>query len=172
MTGPPPPQRVPADVADARRQAGDVRALLEATIARAASLTEDGRHRRVNNEWSTIESIRHIVFVVDVWLSKAIKGEDDPFHPTGIPPHFVPRVLPGSSIDADANPKFEEACEVLRGRLATLDEYLDALGPEELAREIGTHAENVAGGLGVIFDELTFHNHFINRDLDVIEAGS
>ena len=112
------------------------------------------------------------MFVVDVWLGKTIKGEDDPFHPMGIPPHFVPRVLPGSSIDESANPTFDEACEALRGRLATLSDYVDALDTDELEREIGTHARNVAGGLGVIFDELTFHNGFMNRDLDVIEAGS
>jgi len=109
------------------------------------------------------------VFVVDVWLGRAIKGEADPFHPMGIPPQFVPRVLPGSSIDPDGSPTFDEACQALRGRLASLDAYVDALGPDELSREIGTHAKDVAGGLGVIFDELTFHNAFINRDLDKIE---
>lgn len=172
MSGPPPPQRVPADATEARRHAVDVRELLEATIARASSFTEDERNHRVNDEWSTIESLRHIVFVVDVWLGRTIKGEADPFHPMGLPPHFVPRVLPGSSIDPETSPTFDEACDVLRGRLGTLGAYVETLGADELAREIGTHAKTVAGGLGVIFDELTFHNHFINRDLDVIEAGS
>lgn len=83
----------------------------------------------------------------DVWLGRAIKGESDPFHPMGIPPHVVPRVLPGSFIDPDLSPTFDEACEALRGRLATLGGYVDALD----------------------FDELTFHNHFINRDLDKSE---
>lgn len=172
MGGPPAPQRVPADVEEAHRHVGDVRDLLEATITRASAFTEEDRNRRVNDEWSTVESFRHIVFVVDVWLGKTIKGEDDPFHPTGIPPHFVPRVFPGSSIDPEASPTFAEACEVLRGRLSTLDAYVEKLGADELAREIGTHAKTVAGGLGVIFDELTFHNSFINRDLDIIKAGS
>lgn len=172
MSGPPPPQRVPADVDEAHHHAADVRERLEATITRASSFTKDERNRRVNDEWSTVESLRHIVFVVDVWLGRAIKGEADPFHPIGLPPHFVPRVLPGSSIDAAASPTFEEARGVLRDRLAMLDAYVETLGVDELAREIGTHAETVAGGLGVIFDELTFHNHFVNRDLDVIEAGS
>jgi hypothetical protein len=169
MSGPPPPQRVPADPDEARRHAADVRDLLEATIARASAFTEDDCNRRVDDEWSSVESLRHIVFVVDVWLGRTIKGETDPFHPMGIPPHFVPRVLPGSSIDPDVSPTFDEACEALRERLATLNAYMDALSPDELSREIGTHAKDVAGGLGVIFDELTFHNGFINRDLDKIE---
>jgi hypothetical protein len=109
--------------------------------------------------------------VIDVWLGKTIRGEDDPFHPIGIPPHFVPRVLPGSSIDAEAQPTFSESCEVMRGRLATLAAFVDKLTPRELAREIGTHAKTVAGGLGVIFDELTYHDGFINRDLTKIEQA-
>jgi hypothetical protein len=171
MSGPPPPQRVPSDVDAAHASVAKVTDLLEATIARASNFTEPERNQRVNDEWSTVESLRHIVMVVDAWLGRTIKGEEDPFHPIGLPPHFAPRKLPGSSIDPDAHPTFDEACEVLRGRLATLDAFCEALTPDELARPIGGHAETVAGGLGVIFDELTFHNGFINRDLDAIERA-
>jgi len=169
MSGPPPPRRVAADPDAARAYVSDVTTLLEATIVRASSFSEAERHQRVNDEWSTVESFRHIVFVVDVWLGKQIKGEDDPFHPMGLPPHFAPRVPPGSSIDEDADPSFDEACEAMRGRLATLAAYVDGLGAEDLKREHPSHAKTVAGALGVIFDELTFHNGFINRDLDAIE---
>lgn len=172
MNAPPAPQRVPGDGADAKRHAATVRELLQASVARAGTFSEEQRNQRMNDEWSTVESLRHIVFVIDVWLGRTIKNQTDPFHPIGIPPHFVPRVLPGSSIDPDAAPTFDETCEVLGGRLATLDAFIDALEPGDLERDIGTHAKTVAGGLGVIFDELTFHNGFINRDLDEIEAAS
>jgi hypothetical protein len=162
---------VPADVDAARSSVLSVTEALEATMARASSFSVEELNRRVDDEWSTVESIRHIVFVIDVWLGKAINGADDPFHPIGIPPHFVPRVLPGSSIDADASPTFDEGCEVLRGRLATLASFVDGLTDDGLARKIGTHAGTVAGGLGVIFDELTYHDMFINRDLTKIEQG-
>ncbi len=169
--GPPPIQRVPADVDAAHFSVDSITTALEATVARAASFNDEEQNRRVEDEWSTVESFRHIVFVVDVWLGKTIKGEDDPFHPIGIPPHFVPRVLPGSSIDADAQPTFDEACDVMRGRLATLANLVERLKADDLEREIGTHAKNVAGGLGVIFDELTYHDGFINRDLTKIEQA-
>jgi hypothetical protein len=170
--GPPPkPRNVPADARDGQKHVTTVTDLLETSIARASTFTEEERNQRVDDEWSMVESLRHIVFVVDVWLGRTIKGEEDPFHPIGIPPHFVPRKLPGSSIDPDVDPTFDEACDVLRGRLATLDEFCSALTMDELARPIGGHAETVAGGLGVIFDELTFHNGFINRDLDKIEKA-
>jgi hypothetical protein len=171
MSGPPPPQRVPADTDGARALVADVTELLERTIARAASFSEQERHQRVDDEWSTVESIRHIVFVIDIWLGRLINGEEDPFHPIGLPPHFAPRVLPGSSIDADADPSFDEACDVLSGRLSTLRTFVDGLDQADLERPNSTHAQTLAGALGVIFDELTFHDGFMNRDLDAIEAS-
>lgn len=143
----------------------------EGTMHRASSFAEDERHQRVDDEWSTVESFRHVVFVIDVWLSRQIRGEEDPFHPMGLPPSFIPPKPPGSSIDPDARPTFDEACDALRGRLADLRTYVDALTQEELDRPIEGHARTVAGGLGVIFDELTAHDHFINRDLDSIEGS-
>ncbi len=166
---PPPPRPVPT-VAAAREIASALTDQLEATMRRAALLTDDARQQRVNDEWSVVESLQHLIFVVDVWLGRTIRGAEDPFHPIGLPPSFVPRTLPGSSIDAEARPTFDEACEVLRERLADLRGYLDALPPDELGRSIGTHAATVAGGLGVIFDELAAHDHFINRDLAYLNS--
>jgi hypothetical protein len=170
-TGPPPPQRVPADPAAARVSVAEVTRLLEATVARASTLSEADRNQRVNDDWSTVESIRHVVFVIDVWVGKLIKGEDDPFHPIGLPPHFVPAKPPGSSVDPDARPTFDEARDVLRGRLASLGAFVTSLDQADLDRPNDTHAKTVAGALGVVFDELTYHDGFINRDLDVIEKA-
>jgi hypothetical protein len=155
----------------ARESVTSVTDRLEATMLRASSFTEDERHRRVGDEWSAVESLRHLVFVVDVWLSRNIRGEQDPFHPIGLPPSFMPPKLPGSSIDPDARPTFEQACEVLRGRLADLRGYTDKLTQDELDRPIEAHAGTVAGGLGVIFNELNAHDRFINRDLETIESS-
>lgn len=118
-----------------------------------------------------VESLRHLVLVIDLWLSKAILGHPDPFHAIGLPPSFMPSKLPGSSIDPEARPAFDEACQVLEGRVATLRTYVDALTQDELDRAIEAHAGTVAGALGVLFDELAAHDLFINRDLDLIEGS-
>lgn len=141
-------------------------------MTRASSFTEDERHQRVDDEWSTVESLRHLTFVIDVWLSRTIRGEHDPFHPIGLPPSFMPpKLFPDSSIDPDAKPTFEQACDVLRGRIAHLRGYIDGLTQEELDRPIEGHAKTVAGALGVIFNELNAHDRFINRDLESIEGS-
>ena len=167
----PPPSVVPvASVDEARESVAVVTAGLEATMQRAAALADDDRHRRMNDEWSTVESLRHVVFVLDLWLSKVILGEQDPFDPMGLPPTFMPARFPDSSIDPDARPSFDEACRVLEGRLAGLGSYVDGLSPEELDRPVKAHARTVGGALCVVFTELKAHTRFINRDLDLITA--
>jgi hypothetical protein len=144
---------------------------LEATMRRATSFSDEELHRSVNNEWSTVDSLRHVVLIVDLWLSKAVLGEQDPFHPIALPPTFMPPKLPGTSIDPDARPTFDEVCEVLRGRLATVRTSIDKLTPDDLERTINAHAKTVGGALYVLFSEMTAHNRFINRDLDIIEGS-
>jgi hypothetical protein len=111
------------------------------------------------------------VLIVDLWLSKAVLGEDDPFHPMALPPTFMPPKLPGTSIDPDARPSFDEACGALGGRLATVRTSVDQLTPDDLDRPIRAHAKTVGGALNVLFAEMKAHNRFINRDLDIIEGA-
>jgi hypothetical protein len=144
---------------------------LEATIARASSFSEDQRQQRVNDEWSTVESLRHIVLIIDLWLARTIQGEQDPFHPMALPPSFMPpKPFPESSIDPDARPSFAEAFQVVHGRINSVGEYVDALTPDELARPIEAHAGTVGGALSVIFNELAARDRFMNRDLDLLGA--
>ena len=169
--GPPPPVVPVPDVESARARAAEATGGLEATMRRATSFSDEELHRSVNNEWSTVDSLRHVVLIVDLWLSKAVLGEQDPFHPIALPPTFMPPKLPGSSIDPDARPTFDEVCDVLRGRLTTVRRYVDKLTPDELERAVKAHAETVGGALCVLFGEMTAHNRFINRDLDIIEGS-
>lgn len=169
---PPPPPVVPVASAEAARaSAGEAIGGLEATMRRAGSFSDEEVHRGVDGEWSTVESLRHVVLIVDLWLSKVVLGEDDPFHPMALPPTFMPPKLPGTSIDPEARPSFEEACEAVRDRLAALRSYVEGLTADDLDRPVAAHAKTVGGALGVLLGELKAHTRFVNRDLDVIEAG-
>jgi hypothetical protein len=154
-------------VSAARREAAVVDAL-EATMQRAAAFSEEQLQHGINGEWSTVESLRHIVLVVDLWVSKTILAEDDPFHPMALPPSFMPPKLPGTSIDPDARPTFDEACDAVRDRLKTVQAYVDGLNDDELTRPVQAHAKTVGGALNVLFTELKAHNLFLNRDLDLV----
>jgi len=159
------------DIATARQKDAEAERRLAATVDRLGSFTEAQRHQRVDDEWSAVESVRHLVLVIDLWLSKAIRGERDPFDPIALPPTFMPpKLFPDSSIDPDAHPSCDEACAVLRGRIEDLHRYIDSLTADELDRPIEAHAGTVGGALDVLFTELAAHDHYINRDLDRIEA--
>lgn len=170
---PPPPPVVPVpDAATAQASIAEARARLDATILRLGSFSEDERQERVDDEWSAVESLRHLVLVIDLWLSKTILGEHEPFDPIALPPTFMPpKLFPGSSIDPDARPSWDDTCAVLRRRMTALQTYVDALTSDELARPIEAHAGTVGGALHVIFTEFAAHDHFINRDLNRIEAA-
>lgn len=60
---------------------------------------------------------------------------------------------------------------MLEGRLARVRAYAATVSDADLGRAIQAHVGSVAGGLGVLFDELAAHDFFLNRDLDVIEAN-
>lgn len=160
------------DVATARAALAEAEARLDATIRRLGSFTEDERQQRVDDEWSAVESLRHLVLVIDLWLSKVISGDGDPFDPIALPPTFMPPTLfPGSSIDPNARPSSAATCAVLGGRVGQLRRSLEAMTADELSRPVEAHAGTVGGALAVIFTELAAHDRFLNRDLDRIEAA-
>lgn len=81
MSGRPPP-RLPElapvpEVETARASAAQSEARIETTIRRACTFTEFERQQRVDDECSTVESLRHTVLVIDLWLSHTILGDDD-----------------------------------------------------------------------------------------------
>ena len=48
------------------------------TITRALALPEDALHESVNDEWSFVQTLRHLVFAMDKWFTAPILGESVP----------------------------------------------------------------------------------------------
>ncbi len=53
------------------------------TISMAKTLPEEALHQSVNDEWSFVQTLRHLVFAMDKWFTVPVLGEG--FHPTGLP---------------------------------------------------------------------------------------
>ena len=45
---------------------------LDATFERARKLSEPQRNQRVDEEWSVVETVRHLVFAVDSWILRVV----------------------------------------------------------------------------------------------------
>lgn len=175
------PERVkmaPAD-ADGFREAWDVlERLWERTVERARGLPPDLLHERVEDEWSFIETLRHLVFATDAWVSRALLGEPSPWHPLDLPHDDMPDI-PGVPRDTAARPSLDEVLALRAERMGIVRGVLVELTDEKLASktepvpEPGYPASEsfpVRRCLGAIVNEEWLHRLYAERDLDALEA--
>jgi uncharacterized damage-inducible protein DinB len=147
------------------------------TVDRARALPEERLHDRVDGEWSFVETLRHMLFVHDAWLRRAVLGEPAPYDVLDLPHDEMPD-LEGVPRDPDARPALEHVLELRAERLATARRFFSELTDEQLQRsttvtgpgypEAGTYA--VTRCLNAVLDEEWWHRRFAERDLTVLEG--
>lgn len=155
--------------------------LWQRTEARAIALEERAPgsiHERVDEEWSFVETPRHLVFATDAWLRRALLGEIDAFHPLVVP-HDEERDNPGLPWDPEARPTLDEVLAVRRDRQGQVRAFLADVTPGQLARSTtpldlpgypppgAYHVLHVLRGL---VNEEWHHRLFAERDLAVLEG--
>ena len=142
------------------------------TVARAHTLPEDMLHESVNDEWSFVQTLRHLVFAMDKWFTAPILGES--FHPIGLP-NSGSVDFPWPGLDDGAKPSVSEALTVRADRATRLRDYLASLATTELTRPIDV-LENGTNPLQqciyTVFEEEFWHNRYALRDLAHLEAAS
>jgi DinB superfamily len=171
-----------ADLSEVREGLRIVEGQLGVTLRRAGALSEDLRNRGVDGEWSTVETVRHLVFVVDLWVRRQALGlGDDAYHPIGLPPSHLPSAPPGTAIEAEARPSFDEAIAVWEERLAEVRSLLEGLSPAEAdaTRPIDalgfpplTETIPKRRAIGVVLREAWAHNRYMERDLDAMASST
>ena len=50
------------------------------TLTRAQRLPESARDAKTDDEWSLVETLRHLIFATDVWVGRMVLGQ--PSHTT------------------------------------------------------------------------------------------
>jgi hypothetical protein len=147
----------------------------QATLAHARKLPEPVLHERVDDEWSFVETLRHLVMATDCWLRRMVKGMDRPYHPWGLAGSWL--TDPESwGIDIDASPSFEEVLLLRRERMDDVRQTIGAVTDAELQRVCvppdspghPTDEHTVRACLHVILDEEWEHNLYAKRDLDLL----
>jgi DinB superfamily len=134
-------------------------------------------HQSVNNEWSALQTLRHLVFVHDSWFRRCCLGSNDLFTPFGIGPSVEPYGQ-GHGLDGSLEPDLEEVVAVRRAQSAELASWLDSVTSEQLAATAPVPEDDVwppyARGrtvrrcLATVLDEQWQHRRFTVRDLDLI----
>jgi hypothetical protein len=177
------PERVPLRQ---MRTADDYRAMWDTierlwadTVARAERLPGPALSQRVDDEWSFLETLRHLVFATDAWAGRAILEEPKPYHRLGLPqPGWPPADLAALGIDLEARPSLAELKEVRASRMALVRGIIDGLTDDGLERACPQppsprHREETrsAGScLRVIMNEECEHRRYAVRDLTALEA--
>ncbi len=79
------------------------------TISLAGALPGGALHESVDDEWSFVQTLRHLVFAIDKWLTAPILGEG--FHPSGLP-NSGSVDFPWPGLDYHLTPTMSEALSV------------------------------------------------------------
>jgi hypothetical protein len=161
------------------REAWDIlEKLWDETVAHARRLPPELLQEPVGDEWSFIETLRHLAFATDCWLRRAILGDPSPWDPLGLPWDEMPDT-PGVPRDRDVRPSLDTVLALRRDRQSTVRQYLESLTDTTL----NSSTEPVDGPgfpeprsypvrqcLLVILNEEWVHRLFAERDLDIVEA--
>jgi hypothetical protein len=142
------------------------------TLTRARALPEAKLYESVDGEWSYVETLRHLVYATDRWITGPVLAESQPYHRLGMP-NDNPEPWRGSVIDIDARPTFDEVLDVRAERMASVGALIAGSGEEDLARPVpnpngGT--ASVGACISVVLGEEWAHNRYANRDLDALGA--
>jgi hypothetical protein len=140
------------------------------TISMAKTLPEEALHQSVNDEWSFVQTLRHLVFAMDKWFTVPVLGEG--FHPTGLPNSgSVDYPFPG--LDYGQSPSVSEALVVRADRATRLRAFLATLAATDFDRQIDV-LENGTNPLQeclyTVFEEEFWHLRYARRDLAELEA--
>ena len=149
------------------------------TVERAGKLADTAAYERVDDEWSLVETLRHLVFATDAWVGSTIVDDPAPYHRLGLTHTSYPREAAlALGIDLDADPTFDEVLAVRADRQALVRGIVDALTDDDLARVSDRppapgyekQPRKVGRCLRVVMNEECEHRRYAVRDLAVLEA--
>jgi hypothetical protein len=152
--------------------------LWQGTLARARSLPEERLHASVDEEWSFLQTLRHLSFATAAWLHRAVLGQPSPWSSLDLPWDEAPP-MPGVPRDREARPSLAEVVALRERRTTDVRSYLATVTVEELGRTtspiddaVGFPSTGfpVSECLRVILDEEWEHRLYAERDLDALGA--
>ena len=169
----------PDDV-DGFRQAWTVlERLWDGTVARARTLPEAMLHRTVDDEWSFVQTLRHLSFASAAWVGRMILGNPAPWHPLDLPWDEAPG-WDGIPWDREAQPSLDEVLELRRGRREMMRDVLGRLTEAQLHSTVTRHEPGwpqmedfpVKQCLRIVLNEEWHHRLYAERDLTLLTKGT
>ncbi len=150
--------------------------LWKGTVARARTFPEATLHRSVDDEWSFIQTLRHLNFARAAWVGRMILGNTSPWHQLDLPWDEAPG-WDGIPWDREARPSLDEVLTIRRERQAMVRHVMESLSDEQLASEV-TRTEPgwprqerfpFKECLSIVLNEEWEHRLYAERDLTALE---
>ena len=158
-----------------------VESLWERTVARARTFTPQQLHERVDDEFSFIETLRHLVFATDCWVGRGILRQPAPWHPLALPWEEAEE-LAEVPCDREARPSLDEVLAIRADRFAGVRRVLADLTPERLDEPIqppdtpgyvgADQHDPIGDALRTVLNEEWHHRLFAERDLTKLSSES
>jgi hypothetical protein len=161
------------DDADGFREAWAIlQRLWAGTLARARSRPEADLHRSVDDEWSFIQTLRHLSFASAAWVGRMVLGDPSPWHPLDLPWDEAP-TWDGIPCDRDAQPPLDQVLAVRQERQVMVGQVIAVLTDEQLASTVSCtepgwpYLEDfpVQDCLRIVLNEEWQHRLYAERDL-------
>jgi hypothetical protein len=166
----------PADLREAWRQ---LRGDWAVTVERMRA-TPGIEHRSVNDEWSAVQTLRHLVFVHDSWFRRCCLGITEPFTPMGLGIESVPD-REEQGLDPSAAPSLDDVLAVRAEQADGLEAWLETVSADRLQQLAPVpdddrwppyaRGRTIRRCLGTVLSEEWEHRRFCVRDLDLIAAS-
>jgi uncharacterized damage-inducible protein DinB len=168
----------PADLVEAWRQ---LSVAWVDTVERVRAMPQESEHRRVDGEWSMVETLRHLVFVHDSWFHRCVLGLTEPFTAIGLGPSSI-QAAEGLLAEGVGEPTLDEVLKVQSRQNREVEKWLAATTPEQLSlpapvpddERWPTYApgRSVRQCLGTVLNEEWEHHRFVTRDLDKLTISN
>jgi len=163
---------------DLREAARQLRATWASTVQRMRR-TPGVEHQSVNDEWSAVQTLRHLVFVHDSWFRRCCLGSTALFTPMGLGIEGVPD-REAQGLDPTSAPSLDEVVAVRDAQEAELESWLAEVTADRLQEPAPipdndmwppyARGRSVRQCLGTVLNETFEHHGFCVRDLDLIGA--
>jgi len=161
------------DVAGVHRAWAKVQQIAATTLDTARQLPPAMLDESVDGEYTYLQTLRHLVFATDRWITGPVLGEVDQFHPLGFPHDSAPPAE-RAPLDLDAHPTLDEVLEVRAERAGFVGAIVRDATDESLARVVASPnggTTTVGDCIRVVVFEEWWHHRYADRDLAVL-AGT
>jgi hypothetical protein len=150
--------------------------LWNGTVARARTFPEPLLHRGLDDEWSFIQTLRHLNFASAAWVGRMVLGNASPWHPLDLPWDEAPG-WDGVPWDREARPSLDEVLAVRRERQTMVRNVIAGLDEQQLASDVSCVEPGwpklerfpLKECLLIVLNEEWEHRLYAERDLTLLE---